>query len=134
MLNLSTDKVCYIVVKAREFDVKEAPEGMYDGSDAADDGFAEVLEDTPNDPVFEELLSFLNDLNVDEMEELLALTWLGRGDYTGDDWQDALKQAREVRDEKAPQYLLGIPLLADYLEDGLSSFGLSCQDFEMGHL
>lgn len=134
MLNLSTDKVCYIVVKAREFDVKEAPEGMYDGSDAADDGFAEVLEDTPNDPVFEELLSFLNDLNVDEMEELLALTWLGRGDYTADDWQDALKQAREVRDEKAPQYLLGIPLLADYLEDGLSSFGLSCQDFEMGHL
>ena len=93
-----------------------------------------MLEDTPDDPVFEELTSFLNDLNVDEMEELLALTWLGRGDYTVDDWQDALKQAREVRDEKAPQYLLGIPLLADYLEDGLSSFGLSCQDFEMGHL
>lgn len=134
MQNLSTDKVCFVVVKAREFDVKEAPEGMYDGSDAADDGFAAVLEDTPDDPVFEELMSFLNDLNVDEMEELLALTWLGRGDYTVDDWQDALKQAREVRDEKAPQYLLGIPLLADYLEDGLSRFGLSCQDFEMGHL
>lgn len=134
MLNMSTDKVCYIVVKAREFDVKEAPEGMYDGSDAADDGFAAVLEDTPDDPVLEELTSFLGDLNVDEMEQLLALTWLGRGDYTVDDWQDALAQAREVRDETAPQYLLGIPLLADYPEDGLSRFGLTCQDFEMGHL
>ena len=53
MLNINTDKVCYLVVKAREFDVKEAPEGMYDGSDAADDGFAAVLEDTPDDLVFD---------------------------------------------------------------------------------
>jgi hypothetical protein len=32
------------------------------------------------------------------------------------------------------RYLIGIPLLGDYLEDGLNEFGLSCTDFEAGRL
>ena len=34
----------------------------------------------------------------------------------------------------SPLYLLGEPLLSDYLEEGLSQFGFSCADFEIGRL
>jgi hypothetical protein len=30
--------------------------------------------------------------------------------------------------------VLGMPLLSDYLEEGLSQFGLGCDDVEMQHL
>jgi hypothetical protein len=64
----------------------------------------------------------------------LALTWLGRGDYTKDEWRDALEEARRIHDEKEAQYLIGTPLLADYLEEGLSQLGYSLQDFEIGRM
>jgi hypothetical protein len=35
-------------------------------------------------------------------------------------------------DEKETQYLIGTPLLADYLEEGLSQLGYSLEDFEIG--
>ena len=43
-------------------------------------------------------------------------------------------EAREVREDGAVRYLTGIPLLGDYLENGLSEFGLSCVDFEADRL
>ena len=66
--------------------------------------------------------------------ELLALTWLGRGDYSKEDWREALKEARRIHDEKETDYLIGTPLLADYLEEGLSQLGYSIQDFEIGRM
>lgn len=66
--------------------------------------------------------------------ELLALTWLGRGDYSKEDWREALKEARRIHDEKETDYLIGTPLLADYLEEGLSQLGYSIEDFEIGRM
>ena len=79
---------------------------------------------------FEELRSFLEALNDDELEDLLALTWLGRGDFTIDDWDEIMAEVRDVRERHTVDYLLGTPLLPDYLEDGLAEFGLSCEEFE----
>ena len=45
--------------------------------------------------------------------------WLGRGDYTVDEWERALTDARASWNERTADYLLGTPLLADYLADGL---------------
>src|SRR3546814_15793239 len=66
-------------------------------------------------------------MNDDEQAELVALTWLGRGDFTADEWSEALAAARERDTGPTSAYLLGIPILADYLEEGLSQFGLSCR-------
>jgi hypothetical protein len=123
-----------VAVKARELDVKVAPEEQGEGSNATDDGMAQILEDYPSDATREELKSFLEALNDDEVEDLLALTWLGRDDYTIDDWDDIMAEVRDVRERHTIDYLLGTPLLADYLESGLDAFGLSCDEFELGRL
>jgi hypothetical protein len=133
-LRISPEKVCFVVVKARELDVKVPPTDLDEGSNASDDDMAQILEDYADDPTFEELKSFLEALNDDELEDLLALTWLGRDDYTIDDWDDIMAEVQDVRERHTIDYLLGTPLLADYLEAGLAAFGLSCEEFELGHM
>ncbi|MGI9450286.1 MAG: DUF3775 domain-containing protein, partial [Geminicoccaceae bacterium] len=48
--------------------------------------------------------------------------------YTADEWQDTMNEISDVREKHTVDYLLGTPLLADYLEEGLAQFGLSCND------
>lgn len=122
-LNIATDKVGYIVLRAREFDVKEADSDPDSGSNAADDGETDVLEDKPDDTVRRELIGYINGLNEDDQIELVALAWLGRGTYDIDEWDAALEMARTEHNKRTAQYLLDLPLLGDYLEEGLAAFG-----------
>jgi Protein of unknown function (DUF3775) len=131
-LDISLEKVCFVIAKARELDVKVAPEELDDASD--EDMMQRILEDYADAPTFEELQSFLRDQNDDELKELLALAWLGRGDFSLAEWRDGLGQVRDVRQHHTADYLLGTPLLADFLEEGLSQFGLSCEEFELGRM
>jgi hypothetical protein len=133
-LSLGTDQICFIIVKSREFEAKDAPSGLTVGSNATDDDMAAVLEMRRNDPVFEELYAFIDDLNEDQQVDLVALAWVGRGDFTIDEWADAQDTAREARSGPTATYLLGLPLLPDYLEDALSDLDRSCEDEEMGRL
>jgi hypothetical protein len=127
-LGIATDKVCYIIVKARQFDVKEGNANPNSGSDAIDDGFTDVLEDKPDDPVYRELTGFIGGLDIEEQLNLVALAWLGRGTYDKTEWDEALTTARQEHNNRTAQYLLGLPLLGDYLEEGLSQFDRSCSD------
>lgn len=136
MPDISTDKVCYIIVKAREFDAKTEVEEPDPGGNPSDYAEREVLQDYEDDPTFQEIVSVVDDLNEDEQIDLVALMWVGRGDYTADEWEDAREEARRARDEHGhtATYLLGAPLLGDFLEEGLSQFGLDCSDIEIEHL
>jgi hypothetical protein len=122
-LNIATDKIAFIVEKAREFDVKEADSDPDSGSNATDDGNTDVLEDKADDPARQELVSFINGMNNDEKAELVALAWIGRGTYAVGDWTDAVSTARSEHGKHTAKYLLEMPLLGDYLEDGLAEFG-----------
>jgi hypothetical protein len=133
-LSLSTEQACYIIVKAREFDVKEAPSGLTVGSNPGDDGMASVLEMRANDPVFAELRDYINDLNDDQQIDLVALAWVGRGDFDMAEWPEARAAAADAHNERTAEYLLGMPLLADFLEEGLAAAGRSCEDEEIGRL
>lgn len=133
-LRISPEKVCFAILKAREFDAKEAAEEMYEGSNPTDDQEAAVLEDNADDPALEELTRFLGSQNEDELEDLLALMWLGRGDYAFDEWDEALAAVRAMPNKHIVPYLLGTPTLADHLEEGLAQFGRSCEEFELGRL
>ena len=128
MPTISPEKVCYVIAKARELDVKVAPEEL------DDEGMGRILEDYADDPTLEELKSFLEAQSDDELGELLALAWVGRGDFSADEWQDALSQVQDVRAKHTIAYLLGTPLLADYLDEGLAQFGQSCEDYEIGRM
>jgi hypothetical protein len=121
-LNLPLDKVGFIILKAREFDVKEGDSDPEEGSNAIDDGQADILTDNGEDPVREELLGAIRALNDEERIRLVALAWLGRGTFELDEWKEALATARSEHSRRAAEYLLGMPLLGDYLEDGLAMF------------
>ncbi|HEX2114417.1 MAG TPA: DUF3775 domain-containing protein [Alphaproteobacteria bacterium] len=131
-LGIDPDKVCYLVTLARQFQVKVEPVMADEGSNMSDDGFREVLEDFAEDPVVIEIRQFLTDLNVEEYRNLLALLWLGRGDYTKEDWEEALAEAENLSAERGPDYLIGTPLLADHLEEGLAELGYSCEETDSG--
>ena len=131
---IDTETVCRIVVKARQFDAKEGAVEENYGANPVDEDFREVLADIKDDPVYEELKTFIDGLNVDEQCDLVALTWVGRGDFTAPEWSRALALAREQHTARTAEYLLGTPTLADLLEEGLAAFGESCEDFERGRL
>ena len=134
METLDMQTVCYLIIKAREFDAKTEVEEPDPGSNPADEGMREVLQDYADDPVMEEMQSVIEDLNLDQQVELVALAWLGRGDYTKDDWKEVLGEAKDAHNDHTASYLLGMPLLGDYLEEGLSTLGFSCEDYEIGRL
>lgn len=131
---IAVDKVCRIVVKARQFDAKEEVVEEDYGSNPADEDFREVLASYGDDPVYQELKTFIDDLDTDEQCELVALMWIGRGDFRKQEWGEALDLARQEHNDRTAEYLLGTPLLADYLEEGLAEFEWSCEDFELGRL
>lgn len=134
MLNITPDKVCFLIIKAREFDAKVEPEVSDPGDNPTDDADREILFDYPDDPTVEEIRGCLESLNEDEITELLALLWLGRGDYDMEDWGEAVAEARESPEERRLEAFLSIPLLADYLEEGLTMHGYSCEDVEADRL
>lgn len=129
MPEINTDKVCFVVTKSREL-LSEDVGAERDDSNATDDGFSAVLTDAGDRPARLELVEFIEGLDADERDALVALVWIGRGDFERSDWRTALKEARERRESDIAGYLLGIPLLPNYLEDALSAFDQSCRGFE----
>ncbi len=125
MLGIAVEKVCDLIIRARAFDAKVEVVEPDPGSNPTDDDMVEVLEDYEGDPIFDELIDFIAALNEDEQINLVALTWLGRGDFTADEWDTAVSTAREARSDHTGPYLLGIPLLGDYLDEGLAQLGYS---------
>jgi hypothetical protein len=134
MLTIDPDTVCFIIIKAREFDVKEAPSDLDSGSNPTDDSVVDVLEDLPDDPTLQELHGTLAALNEDELFDLVALMWIGREDFTATEWAEARTHARNHAVQPVARYLLGTPMLGDYLEEGLAAMGYSCRDTERQHL
>jgi len=145
-LNLPLDKISFIILKAREYDVKESDSDPDEGSNPIDDGQTDVLTDKDDDPVREELLGAIRSLNDEERLRLVALAWLGRGTYDLDEWKEAIATARTEHSRRTAEYLLTLPLLGDYLEDGLAMFdegivddsdtreGLDSEDEPLGNM
>ncbi len=133
-LTISPEKVCFIIIKAKEFDAKDEVTEPDPGSNPSDDKDAAILEDHEDDPVVEELTSLINSLSEDEQIDLVALAWLGRDDYTAGDWPAVREEAARAHNNRTAEYLLGMPLVGDFLEEGLSMLGYSCEEFEIERL
>jgi uncharacterized protein DUF3775 len=132
-LTVKPETVCFIILKAREFDAKDVVTDPDEGSNPSDDNMVSVLEDHPDDSVLEELTSIIGDLSEDEQVDLVALAWLGREDNTIEDWSTLRQEAARAHvnhGRHTASYLLGMPLLGDYLEEGLSQLGISCESMD----
>jgi hypothetical protein len=133
MLAIPLEKLAFIIAKAREFDAEVPVEpDAATGSDPPDDAEREVLLDTPENSTEEELRDAIDGLGPAERQEVLALMWLGRGDFDAESWPEALREAGQNTIASLTDYLLGTPLLGDYLEEGVATLGLSLGNFERG--
>lgn len=125
-LRISTEIVCFVIAKARALDAKVAPTGLASGNNPVDDDYQATLEDLPSDATEQELRATLQTLNGAEMADLIALMWLGRDDMSPEEWPDVLHEVAEAGIDHPVNYLMGTPLLGDYLDEALARFGFSC--------
>jgi len=127
-LEISPTKVGYVIIKAREVAAKV---GAWEDDGATSDHDADsILEAFSDDATRVELKGFIADLNEDEQASLVALAWIGRGSFGPEELDEALDTARSERNNRTGEYLLGMPMLADYLEEGLDRLGYSVEDAE----
>ena len=130
MLEIDPEIVYFLILKLREFDGKDVP-GEPDVEDApADTQIQKSMNLYDDDPVAQEIKDAIDGLNEDDQAELVALAWLGRGDFLAEEWEDAVRTARERRTGSTSEYLLGTPLAGDYLEEGLTRLGYAVEDLE----
>ena len=126
-LSVSQEAVCRLIVRARELEAQVPGIEADDEEDPqdTDDGLS-VIEDEANESVQAELVAALDDLADDQIAEVLALAWVGRGTYDSSEWEDALEEAADTSGESPTDQLLDMPMLAGYLDAGLAAFDLSC--------
>ena len=125
-LRISSEKVCALIEAAREI-AGIVPSTAGDSTTTGDDSRLTTIEGDPdNDVRRREAVEFIAGLNVEEQTDLLALIWLGRGDYQLDDWEAALAEAEARLAARDPDFMLGDAALPEYLGDGLEAFGFAC--------
>jgi hypothetical protein len=76
----------------------------------------------------EEFEGILEALKPEELAELLALSWVGEGDYDGSNWDEAMGSARALSTDDVIVELAENPLLADAIERGLVALGYRISD------
>ena len=126
MLGVNPETVCYIIDKAHEFHAKEEVVIPETPNESSDDWALQVLADHAEDPTLLELKDTIGSLDPEQQCNLVALMWLGRGDFAEEEWAAALAEARGEWTPHTAEYLIGTPLVADFLEEGLSMLGYSC--------
>jgi hypothetical protein len=129
-LNIGLDKIQDIVVKARTFDLEDLPDDPDPGDEPEAAQDREEKLDEGDDPAEAELRELIDDLNDDEIVDLIALVWIGRGDFGAEDLAEARQLARERHQGSSSAYLMGIPTLADYLSEGLAEVGYDLEGLE----
>jgi hypothetical protein len=126
-LTVSLDVVCRLIVRARELEAQVPAIETDDEEDPTDsDDPMAVLEDEANEAIEDEVRTLLEDLAEDEIADVLALALVGRGTFDASEWDEALETANEDDAESIVEQLLDMPMLAGYLDAGLTAFDLSC--------
>jgi hypothetical protein len=126
-LEISPTKIGYVIVKARECAAKVA---AWDDSATSAPDAESIIKSFSDDATRAELKGFIRDMNEDEQASLVALAWIGRGSFGPEELDEALDTARTEHVNRREDYLLGMPMLADYLEEGLDRLGYSVEDAE----
>lgn len=133
-LALSEDALAGIILKAKTFAAVLPEADPRESSNGSDDRMVDVLEDQPDNHARQELEVAINDLDVEQQSTLVALTWVGRGDYSAAEWKDAFRTAREREGTVTSHYLSGIPMLADHIENGAAELGVNVTDAKVAIL
>ena len=126
MLEINPETVCRLIELARVFHAQEAVDIPEEPDDPRGDWPTQILSHHAGDTILEEFREIVADLEPDQQQQVVALLWLGRGDFILDEWSEALEQAAEYWTENTADYLVAHPLLADYFTEGLDLHGYTC--------
>lgn len=124
-LTINPDIVRQIMTTIRAFQAQEGvsiPENLDPFSEDFD--WLQMLADHQNNLTFIELKEIIEDLEPDQKVNLLALFYVGRGDFTLDEWNEALTNAYSYLANQVTPYLLLHPHAADFLSAGLEAFDI----------
>jgi hypothetical protein len=121
-LGISLEAVVTVIDHARAVQSADADAEPYDDEepDTRDDAAERAA-----------LAAFIDELAEEEQAALIALAWIGRGDFEAEDWAEARKLAAERgagRDTAA--YLLAMDMVGDLLAEGLDAFGIAEEEIE----
>ena len=127
MLDINPEIVCHVIEQAREFHADEdlGLKGAPEGPD--DESALKVLAELRTNERFALAQAAIDDLEPDQQQTLVALMWVGRGDFDAADFDSALQTAQEAWTPRTAEYLLATPLVADYLEEALAQLGYACE-------
>ncbi|MGQ9426628.1 DUF3775 domain-containing protein [Gilvimarinus sp. F26214L] len=125
-MDLNPEIVCHLIDLATEFHAKEDVSFPDSASNPSDDDATQVLADHQDDPSYQTMVATIEDLEPDQQITLVALMWMGRGDFTLEEWDEALEQAAAEHNDRTADYLIATPLVADYWREGLNLHEYSC--------
>ncbi|HYN79050.1 MAG TPA: DUF3775 domain-containing protein [Lamprocystis sp. (in: g-proteobacteria)] len=128
MLHIPLETLCYIIAKAREFQAKEEVVIPDAAASPTEDWALQILADHGEDYTLIELMECVGAMDQRQRAELVALMWVGRGDYTLEDWEAAVDDAIGDYSVRAAAYLIAHPMVAEDLEEGLIAHGYSCEE------
>ncbi len=129
MLNLDPTVICTIISRARQLQAKDEETIPIKPSESeTSDQFAQTLEHHEDDLLDEELKDGINSLEPDQQATLVALMWLGRGDYEVSEWSKAYEEAVYRANNRTAEYLMSTPLAADYMQEGLTLLGYEYEE------
>lgn len=118
-IELNRETVHLLIDRVREFHTRDDVSFDEEPEIDDDDWSEQVSTSFASDPYYQEIKTTVEDLEPDQQMTLVALMWVGRGDFSIDEWDDALKEAEENWNENTADYLIGTPMLSDYLAEAI---------------
>jgi hypothetical protein len=125
-MHIRHETICSLIALAREFQAKEEVCIPQDQDSPSEDWALQMLADHGNDYNVGEFRSIVHDFSERQRAELVALMWLGRGDYSADEWEEAVDEAIGDYSIRAAEYVLAHPMVSDHLQEGLIALDLPC--------
>jgi len=128
-LDINAERLSLIITLAREYDEDLPSDDDEDDENHIGEAIdEELVEEHEYDLAYQELKGALESLSRDELNCVVALVWLGRGTYDLEEFEDALTEASGLDPARIPDYLIGTPLLPEYLEEGMTKMGLELEE------
>ncbi len=128
MFTINQGIICNIIEKAREINIADSLALPEDQEHLSDTEWMQILAEYQDDLSYLELKDLLSELEPDQQLDVMALMFIGRGDFGIDEWKEARHQGLAIKPVNRADYLISKTLLADYLSEGLAAFGYSCDE------
>jgi hypothetical protein len=126
-VHIRQETLCSLITLAREFQAKEEVCIPDDQDSPSEDWALQMLADHGDDYNVGEFRGIIGDFSERQRAELVALLWLGRGDYSVEEWEEAVDEALGDYSMRAATYVLAHPMVSDHLQEAMIALDMPCE-------